>query len=63
MTTRIVVGKIELGQVRPIVEWPPRSKAKPEEKLHRLLLAARAYRAARTQKALDELLAAAKDID
>lgn len=63
MTDRFVVGKISLGPtIRPI-GWSPTTKDKPDKKLTRLLHAARGYRDGRSQVTLDELLAAAKDID
>jgi len=66
MTTEYVIGKVYPAgghsEVGPIGMLRPTSSI-PEERLHRLLLAARAYRDQRSQKALTELIEAAKDIE
>jgi hypothetical protein len=68
MTDRpvVVVGRVvPLGRgstVAPISD-AIRTMATADKKLHRLLLAARAYRDGRSQVALTDLIEAAKDID
>lgn len=63
----VVIGRVVprgKGQfeVAPISDTD-RTLATPEQRLHRLLLAARSYRDERSQKALTDLIEAAKDID
>jgi hypothetical protein len=61
---QVVIGRIELGPTLTPVSTPPRrTNKRADAKLHRLLLAARVYRDQRSQKALDELIDAAKDIE